>query len=92
MPLTRKHLVVAGRVQGVGFRWFTAETARLCRVTGWVRNRPDGAVEAEAQGSPGAVAGFVSAVRKGPRFASVESVEETDVPARSGETDFEIRD
>ncbi|MBI5201464.1 MAG: acylphosphatase [Elusimicrobia bacterium] len=91
MPLTRKHLVVTGRVQGVGFRWFASETARACGVTGWVRNRPDGTVEAEAQGTPAAVTGFVSALKKGPRFASVSEVAEQDVPAKAGDSDFEIR-
>ena len=91
MPLTRKRLLVSGGVQGVGFRWFAAETARLCRVTGWVRNNPDGTVEVEAQGGPAALAGFTAAVRKGPRFAEVASVEERDIAVQAGETDFEIR-
>ena len=91
MGLTRNHLVVKGRVQGVGFRWFAAETARACGVTGWVRNRVDGTVEAEAQGTPAAVTGFVSALKKGPRFASVEEIEEKAVPIEAGESEFDIR-
>ena len=50
-PLTRRHLTVRGRVQGVGFRCFAQETAESLGLTGWVRNREDGAVEAEAQGT-----------------------------------------
>ncbi len=91
MALTRKHLVVTGRVQGVGFRWFAAETARACLVTGWVRNRTDGTVEAEAQGTTAAVTGFVSALKKGPRFAGVSDVEATDVPIKLDEIAFDIR-
>ncbi|MCX5789916.1 MAG: acylphosphatase [Elusimicrobia bacterium] len=90
MALTRKHVVVAGLVQGVGYRWFAMEAARSCRVTGWVRNNPDGTVEAEAQGTPAAIAGFVSALRRGPRSSRIESVQESDVGVKSGETDFDV--
>ena len=91
MVLTRKHVVVTGAVQGVGYRWFAMEAARSCRVTGWVRNHPDGSVEAETQGTPAAVAGFVSALRQGPRSSRVESVQERDVAVKTGESDFAVR-
>ena len=53
--LVRKHIVVNGLVQGVGFRYFTVTQARRLGVRGWVRNCRDGSVELEAQGSSDAV-------------------------------------
>ena len=88
--MTRKHLVVRGLVQGVGFRWYALEAASRLRLTGWVRNRPDGAVEAEAEGPEGDVEEFAAALRRGPTAARVDAVEQKAVPAlRKGES-FEI--
>ena len=51
--MTRRiHVIVHGRVQGVGFRWATGAEARRLGLDGWVRNRDDGTVEAEIQGPP----------------------------------------
>jgi len=50
--MVRRHYVFTGRVQGVGFRMTAVQCARGLDVSGWVRNRPDGSVEMEAQGSP----------------------------------------
>ena len=91
MGLTRKRLVVEGRVQGVGYRWFAVEAAQSCRVTGWVRNNADGTVEAEAQGPDAAVAAFVSALRRGPSLSRVDAVRERALAVRADETDFEVR-
>ena len=68
------HLEVSGRVQGVGFRWFVVEKARRLRLSGWVRNRPDGKVEIAASGSLDALAQFESAVSNGPPGALVQTV------------------
>ena len=57
--LVRKHIVVTGLVQGVGFRYFTVTQARRLGVQGWVRNCRDGSVELEAQGSSDAVQALV---------------------------------
>lgn len=66
------HVVVTGCVQGVGFRAFVVHRAREQALAGWVRNRPDGSVEVEAHGSPGALEAFVEALREAPRHARVE--------------------
>ena len=69
-------LVVSGRVQGVGFRWFVREAARQHRLAGWVRNRPDGSVELEASGDDGAFRQFVEEIREGPPGARVDEIRE----------------
>ena len=69
-------LLVIGRVQGVGFRWFVREAARLHRLAGWVRNRSDGAVEVEVSGEETAVRELLAALRDGPPGARVDEVRE----------------
>jgi acylphosphatase len=68
-------VIVQGRVQGVGFRYAVARTARARGVAGWVRNRPDGTVEAVFEGDADAVESLVRLCREGPRGAEVDSVE-----------------
>ena len=74
--------MVYGFVQGVGFRFAVQREARSRGVSGWVRNRPDGAVEAVFEGEPADVAWLVDFCRSGPRGAEVERV---DVAAESPE-------
>jgi acylphosphatase len=74
-PPVARRLLIAGRVQGVGFREATVDAARAARVSGWVRNRSDGTVEVLAQGEPAAVDRLVEWCRRGPRIARVTSVE-----------------
>lgn len=73
----RAHVWVSGRVQGVFFRQETARVARAHEVAGWVRNLPDGRVEAVFEGSPAAVEAVVEWVRHGPPLAIVGEVEVT---------------
>lgn len=65
---------VTGRVQGVGFRYAVARTARDLGLTGWVRNTVDGAVEVWAQGDADVVDGFVRFLHVGPSAARVDHV------------------
>ena len=74
--MTRRRVVVHGRVQGVFFRGSTVERAREVGVDGWVRNRPDGTVEAVFEGSPAQLDEMVRFCREGPPWARVERVEE----------------
>jgi acylphosphatase len=69
------HLVVRGRVQGVGFRYFVLRRAESLGLAGWVRNRPDGAVEAEAEGPRTALERLIEAVGNGPSGARVVAVD-----------------
>jgi acylphosphatase len=77
----RLHVVVRGRVQGVGFRWFVNQTARSLDVAGWVRNRPDGGVEVAAEGPGDAIAELRAELSRGPDGARVESLDEVDAGA-----------
>jgi acylphosphatase len=70
----RVRLVVTGRVQGVWFRGAMQDAARRLGVSGWVRNRRDGAVEAEAEGERGAVEALVTWAHHGPPAAQVDGV------------------
>jgi acylphosphatase len=88
----RVHLVVSGRVQGVAFRASTADTARRLGLRGWVRNRPDGRVEAEAEGDRAQVEALVAWCRRGPPAARVLDLEVTWGEPRGDLAGFEIRD
>ena len=70
----RVHLVVRGRVQGVGFRYFVVRRAAALGLDGWVSNRADGSVEVEAEGGREALASLVEALRQGPSQAHVTDV------------------
>lgn len=77
MERVRAHVLVEGRVQGVFFRAYTQEEARRRHVTGWVRNRHDGSVEAVFEGNRPEVEALVHWCRTGPPSARVEKVEAT---------------
>jgi acylphosphatase len=78
MRVVRRHVVVRGFVQGVGFRVSVAREARVRGVAGWVRNRGDGAVEALFEGPADAVDALVRWCRSGPRGAEVDAVDVED--------------
>jgi acylphosphatase len=75
VKVARKFLI-RGDVQGVGYRFFAQRAAARHQVTGYVRNRADGTVEAWAEGQADNVEAFKHDLATGPRFASVEQVEE----------------
>jgi acylphosphatase len=89
MQVVTKRLSITGRVQGVGFRFYMERKARELGITGWVRNRRDGAVEAVVQGNAAAVESMIAWARRGPASAVVAEVRITDA---SGEyAAFETR-
>jgi len=71
----RAHIFVSGRVQGVGFRWSVLNKARQFGIKGWVRNLPDGRVEAVFEGNKEIVEKIISWTKEGPYFAKVEKVD-----------------
>jgi len=84
------HVLVSGRVQGVGFRWFVMREARTLGVTGWVRNRMEGDVEIHAEGDSGLLERFLRVVAEGPPYGRVERVERIDAEARGSFRGFDI--
>jgi acylphosphatase len=82
------HLVIYGRVQGVFFRESMRRTAQDLAVTGWVRNRNDGTVEAVVQGEQNAVEAIVRWAQLGPKMANVERIEVE--PCSGSFTNFEV--
>jgi acylphosphatase len=81
---------VRGRVQGVGFRYFVEHTARGLDLRGWVRNDDDGSVEVYAVGTPAQLSELAGHLWKGPRWAEVRGVEESEA-AVEGHSGFSVR-
>jgi acylphosphatase len=88
--LVARRFLVSGRVQGVGFRYFTHAAAVREGVTGWVRNLDDGRVEALVEGDVPAVDRVEQAIRIGPPGARVDSVTTVAVPSLKAHTRFSI--
>ena len=76
-----RHVLVRGLVQGVGFRAFVERHALARGLEGWTRNRRDGSVEALFRGPAAEVAAMIGDLRRGPRHARVDRVEEQDADA-----------
>ena len=75
MPDGAVHMVVRGRVQGVGFRFFARDEALQYGVTGWVKNLPDGSVEVYAEGEGEVLSAFIERMKEGPGLGYVTDVE-----------------
>ena len=87
--MTARRAVIAGRVQGVGFRFFAERAAKKAGVLGWVRNLPDGRVETVVEGSGDAVERYLSELRRGPLGSRVTDVAVEDGPSGNFDS-FEI--
>lgn len=88
----RLHATVHGRVQGVGFRFFTMQSAWNLEITGWVRNRFDGTVEVIAEGNRPALESLLSDIKKGPTSASVNGVDVEWLPYTGEFSSFDPRE
>ena len=88
--MRRVQVTVRGDVQGVGYRYTMRMVAREAGVAGWVRNRRDGTVEAEVEGTPAQVDEVLAWMAEGPPGARVEAATITDA-APTGESGFEVR-
>lgn len=88
--MKRVHVLVRGEVQGVGYRYTAKMTADEAGVTGWVRNRRDGSVEAEVQGSAAAVDEMLAWMAQGPPGGRVDAAQVDDRDAVD-ESGFQVR-
>ncbi len=91
MARRRAYIRVWGIVQGVGFRYFTRGVASSLGLTGWVRNLPDGSVEAIAEGDEEDIKHLISRMRQGPSLARVDNIEVEWSDYKGEFTDFGYR-
>ena len=89
--IKRHHLIVEGRVQGVGFRYFTQKLAQQFGLVGWVRNLPDGTVEVEAEGEDQLFEPFLHALKTKNRFAKVNHIQRRLKEETTSERSFDIK-
>ncbi|WP_246055346.1 acylphosphatase [Pseudalkalibacillus caeni] len=86
----RFHIVVHGRVQGVGFRYYTQQQASHHNIVGWVRNNPDETVEMDIQGEFPEAESFISAIEKGSPYSYVEKVDRKEMADLKDYNSFHI--
>ena len=86
-----KRFIISGRVQGVGFRFFVQDQAAVEGVHGYVRNLPDGTVEALIEGDDESVLRVERALRRGPHSARIDHVDVEDAPPSGRAAGFSIR-
>lgn len=91
MSKTKKHLKITGRVQGVGFRYFTRQNARQLNITGWVKNMADGSVETVISGKEQNVSKMKDRLKKGPPSAKVDHITELDADVDKSYTEFSVK-
>ncbi len=82
MDIAARHVLVTGRVQGVGFRWHACERGRALGLGGWVRNLEDGRVEAWLEGGAEALEAMLAWLRRGPPGAHVQDLLAREVAPR----------
>lgn len=88
MERVRKHYIITGYVQGVGFRWRTYHAARRFGITGWIRNLDDGSVELEAEGTAADLSGMIEILEQSV-WGSISDIREHTIPVQN-DRDFAI--
>ncbi|MBW8333778.1 MAG: acylphosphatase [Prolixibacteraceae bacterium] len=85
------YIIIDGRVQGVGFRYFALLKATELNLSGWVKNTPDGKVEIEATGEPNNLSVFIDWMKTGPTRAIIKTFSVSDITPTRTLTNFSIR-
>ena len=88
--MIRYSIIVHGRVQGVGFRYFTAMQAMKFHLNGWCRNMSNGTVSIEIQGLENDISSFITAIKKGNGFCIVDEIELNKIPIEDNCTRYRI--
>ena len=88
--IKRVRVIISGRVQGVGFRYFAQREGERLGLVGWVKNLSNGDVEAEAEGDEAQVDAFVEAMRRGPPASRVLDCQINEIPANRRDVAFHI--
>lgn len=83
--MKRVNIQIFGRVQGVGFRFFTMQRAKGLNIVGWVTNRSDGSVEIEAQGAEEDINKFIQWCKEGPPSSKVEDIKVKEIETQEKE-------
>ena len=89
--IVQKHLIISGRVQGVGFRAYVLDRARNLEVNGWVKNRLDGKLELIVQGKENNIKEMLSMLEEGPAWARVDNIDIKNKTLNNEITDFHIK-
>lgn len=89
--MVRYSIIVDGRVQGVGFRYFTQIAASTFNLTGWCENLLNGKVQIEVQGTEQAVHSFIANIKQGNTFCRVGNIELVNIPLINGEKKYSIK-
>ena len=87
----RLSILVTGRVQGVGYRFFAKEASDMYGINGWVRNCFNGSVELEAQGNSELLKQFIKELKKGPMMGHVSDIQSREIVLVEGEKLFSVR-
>lgn len=90
-PVIRRHLIISGRVQGVGFRWRAMQAADSLGVTGWVRNDPGGTVSMELQGTEAQLDRLLQLLERA-RYIRIDAVNARAIPPERDERGFVTKD
>ena len=91
MAVHAVYIIIGGRVQGVGFRYFAKHKADELHIAGWVRNTPDGKVEIEAEGEPQNLENFIDWLKIGPNRAVISTFSATIFEPSRNYMNFTIR-
>lgn len=89
--MVRYSMIVDGRVQGVGFRYFTQMITATLNLTGWCENLIDGKVKIEVQGTEENISSFIAKVKQGNTFCRVKNIELTNIPVIKDEKKYSIK-
>lgn len=89
--MIRYSILVDGKVQGVGFRFFTQLTAANLKLTGWCKNLNDGRVQIEVQGSEETLNQFISALKKGNNFSRIDEMVVDEITVIENEKKYSIK-